>query len=583
MQSRPPTEQGSSSPAAAAVETGPRRGQTALRSDASSLETRARAPAALFTAWSMSEGEQMTGAGRGVAAQLRRIGATVVLMGAFVALLLQCGVGRGAVAGGTVAGGTVAGSSVAGGTEPRSAGVSVSIDARRPGAPVPRGFLGLSFELSSLHQVAQYADSGDLVALLRSLGQGVLRFGGVSADTRTAWTDPRTPRPAWASGTLEQGDLRALGRLAARSGWQVLLTIGLAHYDPRAAAREARAAKATLGQSLAGIELGNEPDAYGRHGLRTGTWTFSEYMRQVAAYRHAIAKAAPGIPLGGPDVSGSRAFARWGPREATHLHPALLTGHHYPLGCHDVQAPTIARLLSLPIRRKEDQSLERYLSVARRSGIPFRMDETNTVSCGGRPGVSDTFASALWAVDYIARAMNAGAAGINFQGNPANCHGYTPLCAPTPARLATGALRAQPEWYALLLSSALIGDRPLRSVLASTTQPNARLPNVDVTTLLAPDGALHVVVVDDDPPGSSGARVSVHVGRGFGAGRILQLTAPSPAAGAGVELGGRAVGADGVWRNPTAPSASPDRGGTIGLDLSPASAVLLTVPPRGRA
>ena len=34
------------------------------------------------------------------------------------------------------------------------------------------------------------------------------------------------------------------------------------------------------------------------------------------------------------------------------------------------------------------------------AGKEFMMFETNTASCGGFPGVSDSFASALWAVDY---------------------------------------------------------------------------------------------------------------------------------------------------------------------------------------
>jgi hypothetical protein len=486
---------------------------------------------------------------------VRRIAATGVLIAAVAVAVLQLGACQGK-----------------GG---RLVGVSVSIDTRGPGARVPRAFLGLSFELSSLRQVASYADRGDLVTLLRSLGPGVLRFGGTSTDTRTAWTDPVTPRPAWASGTVELGDLRELGRLAARSGWHILLTIGLAHYDVHAAAREARAAKATLGRWLAGFELGNEPDAFGQHGLRTGAWTFSRYSGEVLGYVKAIAKAAPGIPLAGPDVSGSRVFERWGRGEAIRLHPALLTGHHYPLGCHAVPAPTITRLLSAFTRRQEDRSLRRYVSVSRAGAIPFRLDETGSVSCGGRPGISDTFASTLWAVDYAARTMYAGAVGINFQGNPANCHGYTPVCAPTPERLATGALRVQPEWYALLLSRALIGDRPLQNIVTSPGRPN-----IDVTTLLAPDGRLHVVIVDDDPPGSNGAIVSVHVGPGFRAGAILRLTAPSPAAETGVELGGRAVESDGSWREPGALPHSPNRRGVIRLVVSPASAALVTVPAR---
>ena len=57
----------------------------------------------------------------------------------------------------------------------------------------PGGFLGLSFEVGSLGQLAGYADSGDLVTLLRSLGPGVMRFGGVTADKNVAWVDARSP------------------------------------------------------------------------------------------------------------------------------------------------------------------------------------------------------------------------------------------------------------------------------------------------------------------------------------------------------------------------------------------------------
>jgi hypothetical protein len=442
------------------------------------------------------------------------------------------------------------------GGSPRPVAISVSIDPRHPGRRIPREFLGLSFEVSSLGQIAQAARAGNLATMLRSLGPGVLRFGGVSADTRVAWTDAATPLPSWASAGLQAGELRDLHELAVKSGWHILLTIGLAHYDPAAAAREVAAAKAALGGWLAGIELGNEPDAYGRHRLRSEPWTFARYDAQVAAYRSAIAKVAPGVPLAGPDVSGSLVFQSWGRGMASREDPALLTGHHYPLGCHDVSPPTIARLLSSRVRRAEDVSLRRYLSVSRASAIRFRLDETNTVSCGGRAGVSNTFASALWAVDYIARLMAADVAGMNLQGNPTNCRGYTPVCAPTPQLLARGAFTAQPEWYALELTSPLIGDRPVQA----TTRPTR--PNLDVFAFQRGDG-LHVLIVDEDPPGANRAAVSLDVGRGFGAATVLSLTAPSTSAMSGVRLVGRAV--------------APSRLGVITLTASPGSATLVTV------
>jgi hypothetical protein len=374
---------------------------------------------------------------------------------------------------------------------------------------------------------------------------------------------------------LEARALRKLARLAAKTGWRVLLTIGLGHYEPLAAAREAATAKAALGNSLEAIELGNEPDAYAGHELRPEPWSFIQYSAEVAAYRSAIEAAAPGIPLAGPDVTGSGAFESWGLGEAIDQRPALLTGHHYPLRCAEVPPPTIANLLSVQTQAREQASLNRYTSISRASEIPLRLDEANNVSCGGVAGVSDTFASALWAVGYMARTMSMGVSGINFHDLPANCEGYAPVCAPTPEDLATGALVAQPEWYALLLAKALIGDRAL-----STAWSLPGRPNVDVTTSLARDGSLHAVIVDDDPPGARGTAVSLRVGSSFPGASVLSLTAPSPAALAGVRLGGRVVGSNGSWSAPAKLPRVPNRGGTITVKVPPSSAALVTVPAK---
>ena len=468
----------------------------------------------------------------------------------------------------------------------------MSPHASNPGAPVPQNFLGLSFEVGSLSQIAGYANQGDLVTLLRSLGAGVLRFGGVTADERVGWAENASERPPWAAQTLDASDLRQLAALAANSGWPVLLTLGLAHYEPEAAAREAAAAKAALGERLAAIEIGNEPNAYAAHGFRAEPWSFLQYDEQITAYRGAIEAIAPGIALAGPDSSGSKAFESWGLGEAIHQLPALLTGHHYPLSCNEQPPPTIERLLSPEVRELEQASLRHYTRIAELIEIPFRLDETNTVSCGGVAGVSNTFASALWAVNYLATAMSMGVAGINLQGNPANCAGYTPLCAPTSEALAAGALVAQPEWYALLLAKALIGERPLRTSIRSqrglvpgaSSAPaapggTASAPNVEVRTFMAGDGTLQFVAVDDDPPGSRSVALRLQVGARFHGASILSLTAPSPAALSGVRLGGQTVAADGSWSPPARLPRAANRAGVITVTLAPSSAALLTVAP----
>jgi hypothetical protein len=458
-------------------------------------------------------------------------------------------------------------------TGQRGGAVSVSLVAGSAGAPVPKDFLGLSFEVSSAAQIATYGRHGNFTRMLRSLGPGILRLGGASADSRVAWSDTVIPRPAWASSAIGPADLRGLRRLAAASGWRILLTLGIAHYEPRAAVREATAARRVLGPWLAGIEIGNEPDSYGHHALRPLPWTASQYEQQVSSYRRAIGRRAPRIPLAGPGVSGSRAFKRWGLAEARRQHPALLTGHHYPLRCDSVPPPSITELLSQRIRALEALSLARYMSLSRARQTRFRMDETNTVSCGGRSGISDTFASALWAVSYITQTMAAGAVGINLQGAPANCRGYSPVCASSPERLARGALQAQPEWYALLLTRSLVGDRPLRTRIVAPANPN-----LVVAAFRGTGGALKFVIVDDEPAGAATAVVHLHVGRRLRTASVLTLNAPAPESRR-VRLGGRTVAHDGSWHAGRLPKATV-HSGMVDLEVSAASAVLVTVSPR---
>jgi hypothetical protein len=457
---------------------------------------------------------------------------------------------------------------------PRPAGplVTVAPDLALPGPAIQPGFIGLSFEASALPQIARYSDRGNFVTMLRSLGPGELRFGGVSADTRIAWTDNRTPRPAWATNVVDVDDLRELAALAAASGWHVVLTLGIVHFEPLAAAREAAAAKAALGPWLTGIEIGNEPNSYAQHAMREEPWTFAQYAEQVAAYRAAIEAAAPGIPLIGPDVSGSAAFEAWGPAEAVTERPALLTGHHYPLGCAQQPPPSIVRLLSKRIDAKEVASLHRYVAIANASATPFRLDETNSVSCGGVADISDTFASALWAAGFLPHVMAAGAVGFDMHGNPARCDGYTPVCAPDAATLAEGALVAQPVWYALLMLRGLAGDRPL----PARVRVSSRSINVRVAAFASPAGGIDCVLVDDDPPGARPIAVRLRVGAQRARASVLSLNGESPAAVSGVSLGGREVATDGRWVAGRLPSVAV-RAGVATLQLAPSSAALVRI------
>jgi hypothetical protein len=97
----------------------------------------------------------------------------------------------------------------------------------------------------------------------------------------------------------------------------------------------------------------------------------------------------------------------------------------------------------------------------------------------------------------------------------------------------------------------------------------------------AADGTTQFVLVDDDPPGSRGAAMRLHVGAGFHGATVLSLTAPSPQALSGVKLGGRAVAANGSWSPPRVLPHAANTNGVITVDLAPSSAALVTVAPKG--
>jgi hypothetical protein len=80
--------------------------------------------------------------------------------------------------------------------------------------------------------------------------------------------------------------------------------------------------------------------------------------------------------------------------------------------------------------RKDHPELEAQIAAvnaARRAagGTQYRMDEGNSCFGGGRKDVSDAYASALWAADYILRVACAGFAGVNLHGGGVGV--YTPI------------------------------------------------------------------------------------------------------------------------------------------------------------
>jgi hypothetical protein len=64
------------------------------------------------------------------------------------------------------------------------------------------------------------------------------------------------------------------------------------------------------------------------------------------------------------------------------------------------------------------EDIDRIVAAGLPHGLGFRMTETNSCYRGGKPGVSDTLASALWGADLMLDIAARGGKGINFHGGP---------------------------------------------------------------------------------------------------------------------------------------------------------------------
>jgi|GEM_PF-1835032 len=436
-----------------------------------------------------------------------------------------------------------------------AASATISISAAPTGTALTGSDVGLSYEASFL--ALPGFGQGNQFQYLKTLGTSVIRIGGNQVD-KSFWTSSGEARPSWADATITPAGLTALANLARASGWKVILGVNMKQYDPARAADEASHAVAALGSSLQDIEIGNEPDLYPQYSGNS-----AQYVTDFHAYVKAITAAVPGVSIEGSDAATSptgslqTAFVN---DQASMTKPQIseLTSHHYPLSnCGSPNpAPSIADLLSSGTHSKETSAADSAVTVAKRLSLPAVIDEGNSVVCSGVQGVSDVYASALWAVDEELNFAQEGAAGYYMHGTVTQCYGttsfpyYTPLCAASAADQAAGNLSAQPEFYGL----AAVHAAGTGSFLQVGNPASA---TVRTYAIQHADGSVTVVLDNVADPASNGATaVQLNLPRTFGSASRFDLSASSLTTQSGITLGGQTVHSDGTLPAPTTTSST---------------------------
>ena len=385
----------------------------------------------------------------------------------------------------------------------QSQAARLEIDTTTPGPTIPLDFTGLSYETAQLANPAFFsAQNKSLIDLFGSLSPtGVLRLGGGSSEFTTFARDSTTTTPPFevfgpdTGKTIKSGTINtplAFHNLRAfldATNWRCLYGLNLGQGTVENAVAEAAAVDEILGPRLIAFQIGNEPDSF-RNRYRPATYTPADFIAEWSTFHAAILAKVPEAKFAGPDISNKlpyfTAFA-----EAAPQHPdiILLTSHAYAMGPAGSPASTLENLLepNPKVQTQSDEKLEVILEAAKQVHLPYRMCEGNSCWDGGKPGVSDTLASALWCADYMLHLAQRGVAGINLHGGGNGF--YTPL-AGAPS---TGFIK-RPEYFGIQFSQQLTGCTFLHTTLTGAN------PRVTAYALQNPHHHLLAIINKDDRP-----------------------------------------------------------------------------------
>ncbi|KAJ7671748.1 hypothetical protein B0H17DRAFT_989262 [Mycena rosella] len=294
------------------------------------------------------------------------------------------------------------------------------------------------------------------------------------------------------------------------------------------------AADEILGDYLLGFQAGNEPDMYALHGHRPSTYSPYDYGGEISDLLSQIASTGAD-PTGrsqkllvGPNIAD---FA-WTPEQVWDSgfvdtfsdNLAYLAVEKYPrdncaaaFGGPNATVVDPQSVLDLYLTHDAHTTLlQPYLNstmYAQTKGKGFLMFETNSASCGGFLGISDSFTAALWGLDYALQMAHSNFTGAMFHLGGQNVF-YNPFTSPPTNESTFHQWTVGPIYYAALAMAEAIGPSNETQVL------NIGVPNLSSLTPIYgiyENGApVRVAVFNyvDDPSGANDVHAIISIAGG---------------------------------------------------------------------
>jgi hypothetical protein len=463
--------------------------------------------------------------------------------------------------------------------------------------PLASDFLGLALEYRSIPALVgsnPHSVNPVLVHLIGTLtprGPVSLRIGGQSTD-RTWWPVAGLRRPPGITYDLTPRWMARTRALAQAIDARMILGVGLEADRTAIDAVEAKQLLVGISrQYVAAMEIGNEPELYTLvpwyrklHSVpipwysHTGTPVFARPSDYGPADFYGefsrTLRVMPRVPIAGPEtglvpwIDGFRRFVS--PRSRVRI----VTWHAYGLNqcVTNLTAPdypTVPNLLSARASRGFVNGIGPYVASAHRAGATFRVDEMGSVTCNGRLGVSNTFASALWVMDALFTIAADGVDGVNIHTFQDAANGLLDFDHANGQWQAT----VHPIYYGLEMfaHAAPAGSRLLHVYSGPQNQFRSWATR-------GPDHRTRVLLINDSLRQSTVAEVRApSVAR---TAQIESLRGPSAYATDGVSIGDKSFGVStstGLLPAPRLQSVAA-RSGVYAVSVPPSSAALITMP-----
>jgi hypothetical protein len=416
--------------------------------------------------------------------------------------------------------------------------IALAIPSDETGPHMPVDFVGLSYEIQQLAAPTFFsAQNSGLIRAFKALSStGVLRLGGNTSEFAYWKPTPDSPEPEHPQVREVVGEpkaeyyavtveaVRNLATFLRATGWTCIYGIGMGTNTQVRAAKEAVFVAETLGDRLQYFQIGNETDLFSHHLRDPKTWSAKVYLEEWLALARAIEARVPAAKFGMPDVVSNASWLteiadQW-PSIQSPPHVTTLTHHYYfggPATNPDVNIPNLLKPATM---QKVQNTANIASAAASKMGARVRMTEGNTCYRGGKPGVSDVFAAALWSADYSLLLASNNYSGVNLHGGTgksvANSVGGSlpgdallQASGETPEQIAAhphpfytpiatfgSDYTLEPVAYGLKFAGSFSGGTLLKTELSTKLQDTG----VDATAYAAklPDGHTSVIILNKD-------------------------------------------------------------------------------------